>query len=111
VPGALGVLFELLREMNAAMDQQGESALGEPDAVLIREAFDEFDKVLGVIALRRAEDAAPPVPESEILALIEERRLARRDRQFAKADEVRKGLEARGVILEDSAAGTRWKRK
>jgi cysteinyl-tRNA synthetase len=43
--------------------------------------------------------------------LIEERRLARRDRQFAKADEVRKGLEARGVILEDSAAGTRWKRK
>ena len=111
VPGALGVVFELLREMNAAMDQEGGNALGEPDAVLIREAFDEFDKVLGVIALRRAEDAAPPVPEEEILALIEERRLARRDRQFAKADEVRKGLEARGVILEDSATGTRWKRK
>src|SRR5688500_950051 len=35
VPGGLGVLFELLREMNAAMDQEGESALGEPDAVLI----------------------------------------------------------------------------
>ena len=111
VPGGLGVLFELLREMNAAMDQEGENGLGEPDAVLIREAFEEFDKVLGVMALRRAEEAAPPVPESEILALIEERRLARRDRQFAKADEVRKGLEARGVILEDSAAGTRWKRK
>jgi len=111
VPGGLGVVFELLREMNAAMDQEGGTGLGEPDAALIRDAFDEFDKVLGVIALRRAEDAAPPVPESEILALIEERRLARRDRQFAKADEVRKGLEARGVILEDSPTGTRWKRK
>ena len=111
VPGGLGVMFELLREMNAAMDQEGESAVGEPDAVLIREAFEEFDKVLGIMALRRAEEAAPPVPESEILALIEERRLARRDRQFARADEVRKGLEARGVILEDSPSGTRWKRK
>ncbi|HUR20778.1 MAG TPA: cysteine--tRNA ligase [Vicinamibacterales bacterium] len=111
VPGGMGVLFELLREMNAAMDQAGGKGLGEPDAVLIREAFEEFDKVLGVIALRRAEEAAPPVPESEILALIEERRLARRDRQFAKADEVRNALEARGVILEDSATGTRWKRK
>src|SRR5688572_7553813 len=111
VPGGLGVMFELLREMNAAMDQDGESAVGEPDAVLIREAFEEFDKVLGIMALRRAEEAAPPVPESEILALIEERRLARRDRQFARADEVRKSLEARGVILEDSPTGTRWKRK
>ena len=111
VPGAMGVLFELLREMNAAMDQGGGDAVGEPDAHLIREAFEEFDKVLGVIALRCAEESAPPIPEAEILALIEERRLARRDRQFAKADEVRKGLEARGVILEDSATGTRWKRK
>jgi cysteinyl-tRNA synthetase len=111
VPGGLGVLFELLREMNAAMDQGGPNALGAPDAALIREAFEEFDKVLGVMALRRAEDAAPPVPEAEILALIEERRLARRDRQFARADEVRKSLEARGVLLEDSPAGTRWKRK
>jgi cysteinyl-tRNA synthetase len=111
VPGGLGVVFELLREMNAAMDQDGGSALGEPDAALIRDAFEEFDKVLGVMALRRAEEAAPPVPEAEILALIEERKQARRDRQFAKADEVRKGLEARGVILEDSPTGTRWKRK
>jgi len=111
VPGGLGVMFELLREMNAAMDLEGAKALGEPDAVLIREAFEEFDKVLGVIALRRAEEAAPPVPEAEILALIEERKQARRDRQFSKADDIRKALEARGVILEDSTTGTRWKRK
>ncbi len=111
VPGGLGVMFELLREMNAAMDQDSRDAVGEPDAILVREAFEEFDKVLGVMALRRAEEAVPPVPEAEILALIEERKHARRDRHFSKADDIRKLLEARGVILEDSPIGTRWKRK
>ncbi len=111
VPGALGVLFELLREMNAAMDQEDGGAVGAPDAALIREAFEEFDQVLGVMALRRIEEAAPPVPEEEIQTLIDERRQARRDRKFGRADEIRNSLEARGVILEDSPTGTRWKRK
>jgi cysteinyl-tRNA synthetase len=64
-----------------------------------------------VIALRRAEEAAPPVPADEIDRLIDERREARRARNFARADEIRQDLERRGIILEDSAAGTRWKRK
>jgi cysteinyl-tRNA synthetase len=51
------------------------------------------------------------VPESEIESLIEARREARRARDFARADSIRTDLEARGIILEDSAAGTRWKRK
>ncbi len=108
VPGALGVMFELVRELHAVIDRGG---AGQPDAAAIREAFDEFDKVLGVMALRRTEDAAPPVPAAEIDALIEERRLARRNRLFARADEIRQALEDRGIVLEDSAAGTRWKRK
>jgi cysteinyl-tRNA synthetase len=108
VPAAQGVMFELVREMHAAMDQ---GQLGEPDAKVILEAFDAFDRVLGVLALRKAEDAAPPVPAAEIEALIEARREARRARDFKRADEIRAELEARGIILEDSAAGTRWKRK
>ncbi|HXT70776.1 MAG TPA: cysteine--tRNA ligase [Vicinamibacterales bacterium] len=108
VPAAQGVMFELVREMNAAMDQ---GRLGEPDAAVILAAFAAFDRVLGVLALRRAEDAAPPVPEAEIESLIEARRDARRSRDFAAADRIRAELEARGIILEDSAAGTRWKRK
>src|SRR6185503_938626 len=107
VPAAQGVMFELVREMNAAMDQ---GRLGEPDAAVILAAFAAFDRVLGVLALRRAEDAAPPVPEAEIESLIEARRDARRSRDFAAADRIRAELEARGIILEDSAAGTRGKR-
>jgi cysteinyl-tRNA synthetase len=108
VPGAMGVMFELLRELNATIDARG---IGRADADQIEATFAEFDRVLGVMGLRRAEEAAPPVPESEITALIEERRLARVNRQFARADDIRKSLEARGILLEDSATGTRWKRK
>jgi cysteinyl-tRNA synthetase len=43
--------------------------------------------------------------------MIEERHAARRRRDFAAADRIRGDLASRGVLLEDSAAGTRWKRK
>ena len=108
VPGALGVIFDLVREMHAAMDR---GDLGEPDAVLVQEAFYDFDKVLGVMRLRQTEDAQPPVPVEEIERLLAERREARRARNFARADEIRSELDARGIVLEDSAAGTRWKKK
>src|SRR5690606_15079059 len=108
VPRALSVVFDLLREINAAIDA-GE--IGETGAAAVKDTFDWFDRVLGVLALRRAEDARPPVPVDEIERLIEERREARRLKQFARADEIRADLDARGIVLEDSATGTRWKKK
>ncbi len=107
-PGALGAVFELVRDVNAAVDS---GVLGVEDVLIIRKAFDKFDEVLGVIALRRAEEAEPPVEVAEIEQLIEERNIARRDRKFSLSDEIRKNLDDRGISLEDTPAGTRWKRK
>jgi cysteinyl-tRNA synthetase len=106
--GALGVMFELVTALNSAIDA-GE--LGTGDVPVVREAFEWFDKVLGVLTVRRAEEAQPPLPVDEIEKLIEERHSARRRRDFAAADGIRKDLEARGILLEDNAGGTRWKRK
>ena len=105
---ALGAIFDLVRSLNSAIDT---GQVGTGDLPAIRRAFDGFDAVLGILSLRRAEDELPPIPVDEIERLIEDRHAARRRRDFAAADRVRLDLAARGVLLEDSAAGTRWKRK
>ena len=106
--GALGAIFELVTALNSAIDA-GE--FGSDDAAAVRVAFDEFDRVLGILSIRRAEEAQPPLPVEEIEKQIEARHAARRQRDFAAADRIRNELAERGIILEDSAGKTRWKRK
>jgi len=105
---ALGAIFDLVRTVNSAIDA---GAFGKGDASIVHEAFNEFDAVLGIISLRRAEEARPPVPVPDIERAIGDRETARRRRDFAEADRIRADLLARGVILEDGPGGTRWKRK
>jgi cysteinyl-tRNA synthetase len=104
----LAAIFDLVRDLNAAIDAKD---IGRDDADAARRAIDEFDCVLGVVTLRRAEDAQPPVPVDEIEQLIEERKAARTRRDFAAADGIRNALAERGILLEDNPGGTRWKRK
>jgi len=105
---AIGVMFDLVRALNSAIDA-GE--LGSADAPVVRAAFGRFDRVLGILTLRCAEDDRPPVPLDEIERLIDARRTARLSRNFAEADRIRQDLDARGIVLEDTGATTRWKRK
>jgi cysteinyl-tRNA synthetase len=105
---ALGAIFELVSDLNSAIDA---GTIGTGDVAVAKAAFEQFDRVLGVVSLRQAEDAKPPVPVDEIEQRIEDRHAARRRRDFAAADRIRQDLAARGVLLEDSASGTRWKRK
>jgi cysteinyl-tRNA synthetase len=104
----LAAVFDLVREGNSAIATRKMSAA---DARVVRDAIEDFDRVLGVIALRRGEDATPDVPVNEIEQMIEERKAAKQRREFARADDIRKSLAERGILLEDTPAGTRWKKK
>ena len=106
--GALGAIFDLVRALNAAIDS---GDLGVGDVPVVKKAFDRFDEVLGVIALRRQEDRQPPVEVQEIERLVAARQAARRNRDFAEGDRIRQQLLSQGIVLEDSPTGTRWKRK
>jgi cysteinyl-tRNA synthetase len=64
-----------------------------------------------VLALRRREDQQTALPVAEIERMMTGRQDARKRRDFAEADRIRQELLAKGIVLEDSPAGTRWKRK
>jgi cysteinyl-tRNA synthetase len=100
---ALASIHDLVREINIVMT--GEGLLSKDrDAVL--NAIAKFDSVLGIFG--KADSGSL---DAEIEALVEEREEARRQRNFARSDEIRDELAAQGIILEDTKDGVRWKRK
>ncbi|HEV7766746.1 MAG TPA: cysteine--tRNA ligase [Thermoanaerobaculia bacterium] len=100
--GALGALFTFIRDANTAIDA-GRISAG--DAAGIQAALQKIDPVLDIFPKR------DETLDSEIEALIESRNAARKARNFAESDRIRDLLVAKGILLEDSAGGTRWRRK
>ena len=68
----------------------------------------KLDDILGVIGI---ESDSPDEEAEEVGRLIEERNAARKAKNFARSDEIRDALLARGIVLEDTPQGTKWKRK
>jgi cysteinyl-tRNA synthetase len=101
---ALGAAFEFVRDTNTAMDA-GEFLAG--NAVQALAFLSEFDSVFDVL---KASAKAGELTDAEIEKMVGERNAAKKARDFARADEIRKELAAKGVILEDTKEGTRWKR-
>jgi len=122
-------VFDLVRTTNSALDQ-GKVLVGDRERVL--KVLEKFDAVFAVIedkdagptqdALKWAEanglmDKVAPellkrqgLTDAEIEGLIAERNAARKQRNFKRSDEIRDELAAKGVVIEDSREGVRWKR-
>jgi len=102
VSGALGVLFDFIRDTYKRIDS---GALNRAEAALALVFLKSADRILDVLT----PESAGGVDESLVEKLIEERKQARGRKDFKRADEIRRQFDQMGVVLEDTPAGTRWK--
>jgi len=99
---ALAAVFALIKTVNVHREAK---PLSKADAEAIRDFLERADTVLNL--LEASEDRLSAEEEQ----LIEERNRARREKNWAEADRLRDLLAEKGIVLEDSPAGTQWKRK
>jgi len=114
---ALAAVFDLVREANIAVDKGG---FRQGDVPAVLEFLTTFDKVFAVVEDNDSEKlrtlgyggAESGPGDEEIDRLVAERNSAKKKRDFATADRIRKELADRGIIIEDAKDGSvRWKRK
>ena len=101
ISSALSHVFEFVKEMNTLIM---ENKIGKNYAKKIINFMHEIDKVLGI--LEEKEEKL----NSELKKLIDEREKARKEKNFAKADRIREELKQKGIVLEDTKDGVRWKK-
>jgi cysteinyl-tRNA synthetase len=100
---ALAVIHNLTRVVNTALARK---KLQQDNKLELFELLERFDSVLNIFGTEQQE-----MLDSEIQDLINERQEARRRRDFGRGDQIRDELAARGIVLEDTKDGVRWKRK
>ncbi|KGM95252.1 cysteinyl-tRNA synthetase [Clostridium novyi A str. 4552] len=99
---AIAVIFDLVKDINTNINTESSKELVEYSLELIR----ELGKPLGILQKSTMLDL-----NAEIEKLIEQRQQARKDRDWALADKIRDDLKARGIVLEDTPQGVRWKKE
>jgi cysteinyl-tRNA synthetase len=102
VSAALAAMFELVRDLNRRIEAR---SLSTGDAATALEALRDLDRVLGVLP-----ESAEETLEPELQAMLDERAAARAARDWAASDRLRDELADRGVAVEDTRDGQRWRR-
>lgn len=95
------VVYELSKWLNQYSEQETVSA------IVTEKALDQFTQWLSIFGIYFLSDE---LLDDDIDQLIEERNQARKNRDFARSDEIRDLLKDKGITLEDTAQGTRWRR-
>ncbi len=101
-PLALAALYELVKAINTARDQ-------DVNAEQLKPAQDTLRELTNVLGLRLQEKQGSSEDEARVIALIEERAEARKQKNWARSDEIRVQLKEMGVTIEDSKDGTKWR--
>jgi cysteinyl-tRNA synthetase len=107
LPEAMGAVFAALRDINRELDRGGVTAATRR---ALCDLLDEVDDVLGVFPLVDRDRARGGALTDEERALLAEREAARAEGRWNDADRIRTELAARGIIVEDTPDGQRWKR-
>lgn len=97
---AISFLFELIKFSNSSINENSSKKLVQRSYDLLL----ELSKVLGIL------NKQDEILEDEILELIEKRTQARKDKDFKLSDEIRDILKSKGIVLEDTQEGVKWKR-
>ncbi|WP_411822652.1 cysteine--tRNA ligase [Leptospira sp. 'Mane'] len=108
LPKSLGSMFEFIKEINQSYDKNLWNGNDHSELIYY---FQFVDSLLGVLSFEKETPAFSSDEENEINGLIEERALAKKNKNFARADEIRNILTSRGILLLDTKEGiTQWKK-
>jgi cysteinyl-tRNA synthetase len=101
IPEAMAVVFDLMRTVNPLLVR---GSLCQQDATAVLDFFAQADKVLGFLSHDKG------ALDDDVERLIQERDNARVRKDYERADAIRQELLDRGIVLEDTPTGTRWRR-